>query len=552
MSGPAEITLFLGRLHPLLVHLPIGLILLLAFLEVAARSPRFRHANANAGLILAVTVPAALVTAICGLLLSSGGGYQERLLQLHKWLGIGTAAACLLAGILYRLDLKKPYRFSIFATALCLVVASHFGGSLTHGSDYLVRYAPQPIRRWLAGAPPTSPATAKNRTVASLKAFDDVVQPILQKDCVSCHGPEKSKAKLRFDSLEAALKGGENGAAILAGKSGDSPAIKRIRLPAGNEDHMPPDGKPQPSTDDIALLAWWVDAGAPASRTIGELNPPPQINRILEARFGVPPALAKAAVPRALGEVLPLAAKMSDDLHVSILGMSAREPWLQCNASISGKAFGDDALQHLAPLGSNVRWLDLAGTSVTDTGLVALAAMPNLTRLHLERTGITDGGLAALAPLQNLQYLNLYGTAVSDEGLAALQKLPQLKQVYLWQTKVTPQAAQAFAASRLDHDQLQRWQDEIAQLQAKIRDSQFNVELGTTAPAAPATNSSPINAQCPVSGKPVDPSKTVAYDGVLVAFCCNDCKAQFEKNPQAFVAKLDLPMPNHPKPTTTK
>ncbi|MDE3147836.1 MAG: hypothetical protein KGL37_00070, partial [Acidobacteriota bacterium] len=80
MSGPPAIALFFGRLHPLLVHLPIGLILLLAVLELLARFPRFKHANANSGIILALAIPATLVTVLCGWLLSLGGGYQQHLL----------------------------------------------------------------------------------------------------------------------------------------------------------------------------------------------------------------------------------------------------------------------------------------------------------------------------------------------------------------------------------------------------------------------------------------------------------------------------------------
>src|SRR5580765_3824261 len=139
-------TQFFGHLHPLLVHLPIGLIVLLAILEWLARYPRFKGANASARFILALAIPLAIFTALCGWLLSIGGTYGDRLLQLHKWTGIGTAAACAIAGLFYWLDCKRLYRFSLFSTILVLVIASHFGGSLTHGSDYLVRFAPGPLR----------------------------------------------------------------------------------------------------------------------------------------------------------------------------------------------------------------------------------------------------------------------------------------------------------------------------------------------------------------------------------------------------------------------
>src|SRR3989442_7685220 len=120
--------------------------------------------------------------------------------------------------------------------------------------------------------------------------------------------------------------------------------------------------------------------------------------------------------------------------------------------------------------------------------------------------------------------MNLYGTEVTDAGLAKLEELPKLKQLYLWQTKVTPAAAKAFADSRIDTDQIQRWQDEIEQLKTRIKSEQFLMDVGTTSTASAGTNQTSINTQCPVSGKPVDPTKTVTYEGSVVAFCCDDCK----------------------------
>lgn len=542
MRGPPEIALFFGRLHPLLVHLPIGLILLLAVLELLARFPRFKHANANSGIILALVIPATLVTVLCGWLLSLGGGYQQHLLQLHKWLGIGTAAVCVVAGALYWLDLKKAYRGCLFAGVAVLLVASHFGGSLTHGSDYLVRYAPHFVRRWFNGGSPAAPkpAVARIKDIKTLLAYTDVVRPVFQKDCVQCHGPEKSKGKLRLDSLQLVLKGGDSGAVLVPGKPADSLLLKRIHLPLDSDDHMPPDGKPQLSPDDISLLEWWIQAGAPGDKTLAELKPTPQVRRILEARFGPPPVLAKAVPPKPLKEVLPLAASVEDATRVLINPLSPTEPWLECNASTLGTNFDNSKLQRLAALGANIRWLDLGGTAVTDVGLAALSAMPNLQRLHLERTAVGDAGLAHLTSLSQLEYLDLYGTKVTDAGLENLQTMPRLKEVYVWETKVTPTAASSFIEARTDTGRLQSWQEQIQQLEAKIRDARITVDLGAAFPAKAATNAVPMNAQCPVSGKPIDPSKTVVYHGHVVAFCCDHCKAQFEKDPAPFLAKLGL------------
>ena len=118
------------------------------------------------------------------------------------------------------------------------------------------------------------------------------------------------------------------------------------------------------------------------------------------------------------------------------------------------------------------------------------------------------------------------------------RSLPKLKQIYLWQTKVTPEAGKAFADAHTDQDQLQRWQEQIEELNARIRDAHVAVDLGTllaaSAPASTSTNTAAINTVCPVSGKPVDPSKTVVHNGVVIAFCCDDCKAKFLRDPTPF------------------
>jgi len=536
VSGPSDFSLFFGRLHPALVHLPIGLMVLLALAEWLARFPRFKQANASAGIILALAVPASMFTVLCGWLLSQAGGYQDQLLAWHKWTGVGTAAVCALAALFYSLDRKLLYRGCLYAGVAVMVVASHFGGSLTHGSDYLVRYAPQPIRGWLAG--PAAPA-ADAADFSQRPVFAALIQPVLQDKCVSCHGPEKAKGGLRLDSLAALQKGGENGTVVVPGKLAEGSFLKRLQLPPEDEDHMPPPGKPQPTADEIALLEWWIAAGTPGDKKLSELKLPPVVERLAQARSGAAPALAKAVPPKPLPEILPVADKLAEELNIAITALSPKDPWLQCNAGINGTNFGNAELAKLTALGPNLRWLDLGGTAVNDAGLAPLTHLSNLTRLHLERTAITDAALACLTPLAQLEYLNLYGTQVTDAGIERLQN-PKLRQLYLWQTKVTPAAGKAFVEAHTDRPQLERWKTELEQIQTRIREAQVAVEFGLTLTNAPATTNAPVNAECPVSGKPVNLAKTLVHDGKLVAFCCDDCKSKFQNDPKPFLAKLAL------------
>jgi mono/diheme cytochrome c family protein len=104
------------------------------------------------------------------------------------------------------------------------------------------------------------PADKKDATYAQ------DIKPIFEKSCVSCHGPEKAKGKLRLDSLQAALKGGEDGKVIEPGKSADSVLIHNVAHLGDPDDYMPPPknkaGIPALTAAQIGLIRAWIDQGA--------------------------------------------------------------------------------------------------------------------------------------------------------------------------------------------------------------------------------------------------------------------------------------------------
>jgi hypothetical protein len=282
-SAAHELVLFLGRFHPVLVHLPIGGLVLLAILEVLAKFPRFKGVAQNNRLILGLVAVASVTAASLGWMLSQAGGYDPQLLPWHKWTGFGVAGACVLSWLLNVLGWPRAYRLTLVAALAILVVASHLGASITHGRDFLTQFAPAPLRALLRfdGLPTATQAAAPDLT--QQRVFKDLIQPILERHCAACHGPEKHKADLSVESYETLLKGGKDGPVLIAGKALDSPMIIRLLLPLTDEDHMPPEGKPQPTLAEITALQWWIDSGAPADKTVGDLKPGPEIQRILDA-----------------------------------------------------------------------------------------------------------------------------------------------------------------------------------------------------------------------------------------------------------------------------
>jgi YHS domain-containing protein len=177
--------------------------------------------------------------------------------------------------------------------------------------------------------------------------------------------------------------------------------------------------------------------------------------------------------------------------------------------------------------------LNVAGTAITDSGLANIAGLSDLTALHLEKTAITDAGLAHLKGLAKLEYLNLYSTGVTDAGLANLNGLKGLKKLYLWQTKVTDGGV---AAMKKDVPAVIVNRGE--ELAIVVKTPEPTPAAAPAAGTTPVALGKPINTICPVSGKAVDETKVLAYEGNTVGFCCEKCPVAFAKTPAKFASKI--------------
>ncbi|MCB1093842.1 MAG: cell surface protein, partial [Verrucomicrobiae bacterium] len=102
---------------------------------------------------------------------------------------------------------------------------------------------------------------AKAQEKAPAIDFAKDIQPILEFNCVSCHNADEAKADLRFDRHDLFVKGGEGGAAFVAGKPDESLMIELVSLPQDDSDVMPPKGRLL-TKQEIEKLRQWVAAGA--------------------------------------------------------------------------------------------------------------------------------------------------------------------------------------------------------------------------------------------------------------------------------------------------
>lgn len=140
-----DFLLFLGRFHVLVLHLPIGIVLLAIVCEFAARSPRFNGADAAASLLWRFGALTAVITVVLGLMHAGEGGFDADDIAAHRLWGIAFAVVTVAVTVLQTFAVALYRRIRPVVAALVLVtmvMTGHYGGNLTHGATYLMEYAP--------------------------------------------------------------------------------------------------------------------------------------------------------------------------------------------------------------------------------------------------------------------------------------------------------------------------------------------------------------------------------------------------------------------------
>ncbi len=444
---PSDLLNFLGRFHPVILHLPIGIFSLIILQEILAMFTRYKP---QPGLIAIFVGAASAVAAVLfGFMLYMGGTYEmSELLGDHLWGGIFFACAAVLTLIVKAWPLQENisnviYRVMIFGSVGVMTYASHDGASITHGENYLVDYAPDPIRKLLGHEPKVKEGTS-DKPLEEQVVYTDIVQPILNKRCVECHKEGKSKGKFRMDSYELLKKGGKEGDGVVPGDLTKSNIIYRCELPEDDDEHMPPESKTDIEDHELAVIKWWISAGADPAKTVAQLEITAEIrDAISKLDRSVDPKAGKSDGPTQAKQDLP-----SAELVKSLAALSKEFPGgltfeSQASSNLTFTAvslranLNDQVFAKLKPVIPSMVSMDLSSTAVTDSSVKLLASAKDLRMIRLSETKISDAALDTLAGLKNLESINLYGTRVSDAGVEKLKSLPKLKRLYLWQTDVT-------------------------------------------------------------------------------------------------------------------
>jgi uncharacterized membrane protein len=463
---------FIGHLHPVIVHLPIGILLLGVFMMAYEHysGADFKTPISFAFLVGSIS---AVLACIAGWILSNSGEYDTVLVQKHQWTGIATATLGLLAYVL------KQYRkiLSILLTLL-VFITGHYGGTLTHGENYLFNSnenANTIPSDTLKGASKKITQTISNGkdsiSIVKYNLYKDEVAPILKLRCYNCHAALKQKNGLRLDGEMFIKKGGKNGKIFVAGNAFKSPLYTSLLLPLDDEKHMPPKGKHQLNQNEILIIERWIKSGASFEDIIDTISNNELVKNVVSRNtiadkniIDNPEKVNSEITETEKKEIennnsIKSSVKITNLPNPAAISPAIIEDFKQKNIILTNNAEGSNfvmanfvnvvpfnkaSLQALKNINEQLVILKLTNLAIDDNDLKIVADLKNIKKLNLENSLITDDGMAYIKQLSQLEQLNLYGTNISDEGLIQLTSLKNLSQIYLWKTKVTKGGIEQF------------------------------------------------------------------------------------------------------------
>ncbi len=433
--------LIIGRFHPLLVHLPIGIyfIFILLYVYNTYRSKPVLALSYNVILWIAAIITT--LTAITGYILAPLKGYDIPSVSNHRISGITVSIwAWFVWYLFYASANSKIKSISLVVLSAIIVITGHWGGSLTHGNNYLF-YKNNPLQM---------DSIRQNKSLDSMHYYKDIILPILKTNCASCHHQPISRAGWDMSTDSSLLIGGKYGSTIIKGDPENSELIKRISLPVESRKHMPPATMPALRPMEIFILKHWIKSGANTEKSIADADIDEQTKAILSAYTGIlikqEQQIKLPSLPTLPDSVLP-----SLKNKIGIVNLYSTESSLLDVSLIHfrGKKKSEiiNALQLLISYQEYIYVLDLAGLALESSDLKFIGDFKNLIKLNLSNNSIQDDGFNYLDKLAHLESVNLFNNPITDQSLEKLKTWPSLKNITLAETRITPSG-------------IQKWQEE--------------------------------------------------------------------------------------------
>ena len=458
-----------GPFHMVLLHLPIGALTAIWFLEFLLEKNDDKHKNQAIGLLHLLLLLSCGLTVVLGLSYEEFGQYGDEIEQ-HEFWGL-IFAGCIVATYLCywihrklgKRSSKLFYMLALLAATITMAITAHQGGELVHGKGFLSKPFKDEKREAVVPTPLLDESSNKNTdqarivtqatTISALNApmvdaingadrIDPITTPIaelvqtprvadpwialfeasqaiFERNCYKCHGATKQKGGYRLDEQHSINLGGKSKLpAIVPGNVEQSELMYRMLLPHDDDDAMPPEEKDPVSPQDIDLVRQWIEAGA-----------------------YWPDA---AELSAAASDTVKTGDADTDLLieQISRTGVKAEyNAWgdesIRIDLGVVGPGQLNQAIQQLSGFRNKLTWLDCSELALSSDFFQQLEQCIKLQRLHLNGTDVTDKQLDTLSQLADLNYLNLYNTQISDAGLESLHASSSLRKIFLSQTQVT-------------------------------------------------------------------------------------------------------------------
>ena len=401
-----EIVKYLGNFHPVVLHLPIGAFLFTLLLFAYQKFTNIKLTiPIRLGLIFSFT--SAIVSSILGYILQFYGEYDNSLVNFHMWLAVLTT---LLIGLIYFLHKKnednKYIAHSFVSAVIFMTVTGHYGGSITHGKDYLKL--------------PEINQTVRFVSYDSIHVYNDVVSSIIDSKCVKCHNMSKSKGGLMLTSEGEMIKGGENGKIFLSNNSSDSKLYTYLNLPLNDKMHMPPDGNSQLTENEKNIIKMWIDSGAQFDG-FTKIVDDDYSNEILNY---LPPLVASVDPP-SKNSLIKL---IENNFRIERISIESNF----IDLKYDGKSFGSKQFNLLLKVSENIQRLDLSNIDFSMINSTKLKKLKNLKYLNLTNTNFNSEDLYSIP--ETVQILILSKNNIEPENLLEISSRPQLKKVFAYNT----------------------------------------------------------------------------------------------------------------------
>ena len=433
---------FIGRFHPISVHLPIALLMVVPLIELAGRRARFSFLLPATGFLLGLATCGAIAAAALGWCLARNGAYSGQLVTQHMWGGLLVAGAAWLCWMLHDINVgagaNRMYFAALAVTVALVSFTGYRGGQISQGENHLTEFMPAPFDAWLGVGGPEAPANSPNGGLNTL--YGSRIQPVFVQHCTSCHGRNKRKSNLRLDSYEAAMRGGKHGAVVKPGDVKGSELFRRITLAPSNDDFMPPDNKPHLADSEVKLIEAWISSGASGALPADAVKDIPSDSRtpaVVEITFA---EMDPVAVAKQRAGIAPTVEQLRQRFPNLLDYESRASTGIALNASWMMGKFGDSELAALAPVSDYIVTADLSNTAITDKSASAIAGMKHVRTLRLMHTKIGDTTIQSLGGLEQLELLSIFDTPVTGAALPALSRLPKLRHIYANNTKISAMA----------------------------------------------------------------------------------------------------------------